>query len=102
MASRIGGFLVKRVMVDQGSGAEIMYPNLYKGLGLKPKDLSKYDTPLIGFDGRMVTPEGQIKLPVVTMGKEVQVNFIVVNTFSPYTAILGWPWIHAIEVVPKN
>lgn len=30
---RIGGFLVKRVMVDQGSGAEIMYPNLYKRLG---------------------------------------------------------------------
>ena len=89
-------------MVDQGSGVEIMYPNLYKGLRLKPKDLSKYDTPLIGFDGRMVTPEGQIKLPMVTMGKEVQVNFIVVNTFSPYTAILGWPWIHAIEVVPKN
>ena len=58
MASRIGGFLVKRVMVDQGSGAEIMYPNLYKGLRLKPKDLSKYDTPLIGFDGRMVTLEG--------------------------------------------
>ena len=89
-------------MVDQGSGAEIMYSNLYKGLGLRPKDLSKYYTPLIGFDGRMVTPEGQIKLPVVTMGKEVQVNFIVVNTFSPYMAILGWPWIHAIEVVPKN
>ena len=71
MTSRIGGFLVKRVMVDQGSGVEIMYPNLYKGLRLKPKDLSKYDTPLIGFDGRMVTPEGQIKLPVVTMGNEV-------------------------------
>ena len=29
---RIGGYDVKRVMVDQGSGAEIMYLNLYKGL----------------------------------------------------------------------
>ena len=31
---RIGGYDVKRVMVDQGSAAEIMYPNLYKGLNL--------------------------------------------------------------------
>ena len=33
VTSQIGGFLVKRVMIDQGSGAKIMYPNLYKGLG---------------------------------------------------------------------
>ncbi|XP_065616519.1 uncharacterized protein LOC136061960 [Quercus suber] len=33
---RIGGYDVKRVMVDQGSTVEIMYPDLYKGLGLKP------------------------------------------------------------------
>ena len=29
---RIGGYDVKRVMVDQGSTAEIMYPDLYKRL----------------------------------------------------------------------
>ena len=49
---------MKRVMIDQGSGTKIMYPNLYKGLGLKPKDLSKYDTPLVGFDGKVVMPKG--------------------------------------------
>jgi len=64
-----------------------MYPDLYKGLGLKPEDLSKYDTSLVGFDGKVVVPEGQIKLSVVTEGKEVRVNFIVVNAFSPYMAI---------------
>ena len=36
---RIVGFNVKMVMVDQDSGAEIMYPNLFKGLGLKLEDL---------------------------------------------------------------
>ena len=86
---RIRGFLMKRVMTDQGSGAEILYSNLYKGLGLKAEDLKKYDTPLVGFDGKMVIPKGQIKLFVVTEGKEVVVNFIVVNAFSLYTAILA-------------
>ena len=48
----------------------------------------------------MVIPKGQISLLVNTEGKEVMVNFIVVNSFSPYTAILGWPWIHIMGVVP--
>ena len=36
---RIGGYDVKRVMVDQGSAAKIMYPDLYKGLSLRSEDL---------------------------------------------------------------
>ena len=54
----ISGFLVRRVMIDQGSGANVMYPNLFKGLGLKSQDLAKCDTPLVSFDGRVVIPEG--------------------------------------------
>ena len=48
------------MIIDQGSGAKIMYPDLYKNLGLKPEDLMKYDMPLVGFDGKIVIPEGQI------------------------------------------
>ena len=40
--------------MDQGNEAEIMYPDLCKELGLKPEYLSKYDTPLVGFDGKIV------------------------------------------------
>ena len=58
MIIRILDFNVKRVMVDQG--AEVIYPNLYQGLGLTQKDLSKYDTSLVAFDGTVVTPVGQI------------------------------------------
>ena len=77
--------------MDQRNGTEIMYPNLYKGLGLNPKDLSRYDTLLLGFDGKVVTPEKQIKLRVMAEGREVEVNFKVVNAYSPYTVILGRP-----------
>ena len=54
---RIGEYDVKRVLVDQGSGVEIMYPNLYKGLNFKPEDLTGYDSPLLGFDGKVVVPK---------------------------------------------
>ena len=102
VTAQISGFLVKRVMVDQGSGADVMYLDLFKGLGLKNQDLSKYDTPLVGFDSRMVALEGQISLLVNMEGKEVMVTFIAVNLFSPYTAILGRPWIHAMGAVPST
>ena len=46
---RIGGFDVKRVLVDQGSAVEVMYPDLYRGLNLKPEDLTAYDSPLVSF-----------------------------------------------------
>ena len=60
---------MKRVMIDLGSRAKIMYLNLYKGMGLKLEDLGKYDTSLVGFDGKMMVPEGKIELPVVAEGK---------------------------------
>ena len=53
---RIGGYDLKRVLVDQGSGVEIMYPNLYKRLRLKPEDLTSYDSLLVGFDGKTIIP----------------------------------------------
>ena len=55
---KILGFNMKRVMVDQGSGVKIMYPDLYWGLGLTQKDLSKYDTSIVTFDGIVVTLAG--------------------------------------------
>ena len=55
---KIGGYDVKSVMIDQGSAAEIMYPNLYKGLNLKLESLIAYSSPLVSFDGKMVIPKG--------------------------------------------
>ena len=61
---RIGGYNVKRVMVDGGSIAEIMYPDLYKGLKLKLENLIPYGSPLMSFDGKLVIPKGMIRLPI--------------------------------------
>ena len=63
---RIWGYDVKRVLVDQGSTVEVMYPDLYKELNLKPEDLTAYDSPLVSFEGKTVTLKGQIRLPIQT------------------------------------
>ena len=88
---RIGWYDVKRVMVDQGSGAELMYPDLYKELNLRPEYLTAYDSPLVSFDGKVVIPRGQIRLLVQVSSEVVEVDFIVVDAYSPYTVIVARP-----------
>ena len=88
---RIGGYDVKRVMVDQGSTAEIMYPDLYKGLNLKPEDLTPYNSPLVSFEGKIIIPKGQIRLPMQIGSEVVKVDFIIVDAYSPCTAIVARP-----------
>ena len=99
---RIGGYDVKRVMIDQSNAAEIMYLDLYKGLGLKTENLTTYTSPLVSFEGKMVVPKGQIRLPVQTGTDVVEVDFIVVDVFSPYTAIMGKPWLHSLGAVSST
>ena len=93
---------MKRVLVNQGSAVEIMYPNLYKGLNLKPEDLTAYESPLVSFEGKTVIPKGQIRLPIQTNSEIVEVDFIVVDSYSPYTAIMARPWFHALGAVSST
>ena len=74
---------MKRVLVDQGSRAEIMYPDLYMGLNLKPKDLTGYNSPLL-------------------VSEVVEVDFIVVDAYSLYTAIVARPWLHTLGAVSST
>ena len=93
---------MKRVMVDGGSVAEVMYPDLYRGLNLKLEDLTPYSSSLMSFDGKLVIPKGMVRL-LVQLGLEiVEVNFIVVATYSPYTAIVGRPWLHTLGAVVSS
>ena len=99
---RIGGYDVKRVLVDQGSAVEVMYPDLYRGLNLKSEDLTSYDSPLVSFEGKTITLKGQIRLPIQTSSNKVEVDFIVVDAYLPYTAIVAKPWLHTLGTVSST
>ena len=99
---RIRGYDVKRVMVNQGSAVEIMYLDLYKGLNLKPGDLTPYNSPLVSFEGKLIILKGQIRLPMQTGSEVVEVDFIVMDAYSPYTAIVARPWLHTLGAVSST
>ena len=88
--------------MDQGSAVKIMYSDLYKGLNLKPEDLTAYESPLVSFEGKTVISKGQIKLPIQTASEILEVDFIIVDSYSPYTAIVAKPWLHALGAVSST
>ena len=99
---RIEGYDVKRVMVNQDSAAEIMYPDLYKGLNLKAENLTPYSSPLVSFEGKIIIPKGQVRLPMQIGSKVVEVDFIVVDAYSPYTVIVARPWLYTLGAVSST
>ena len=61
--------------------------------------MTAYDSPLVSFEGKTVTLKGQIRLPIQTGSNIVEVDFIVVDAYSPYTAIVARPWLHGLGAV---
>ncbi|XP_030924929.1 uncharacterized protein LOC115951961 [Quercus lobata] len=99
---RIGGYDVKRILIDQGSGAEIIFLDLYKGFNLKLEDLTAYDSHLVSFDGKVVILIDQIRFPVQVGLEVMEVDFIVVDVYSPYTAIVARPWLYALGAISST
>ncbi|XP_028076156.1 uncharacterized protein LOC114278338 [Camellia sinensis] len=95
-------FDVKRVLVDQGSAVDILYYDLFRKLGLSKQHLTPAVAPLVGFNSQPEWPLGKIVLPVVAGTKTLQIEFLVINTPSPYNAILGHLWIYQMEAVPST
>ena len=99
---RFGDYDVQRVLVDQGSFAEVMYKGLYEKLGLKEADLANFTTPVFGFTGESNVPMGKTTLPVLAGPISLQREFIVIRGSSPYNAIVGRDWLHRMKAVPST
>ena len=63
----IEGFNTKRILVDNGSSADIIYLPTFQQLKLDPRRLCPFDSPLISFSGDRVYPRGLVTL-TVTVG----------------------------------
>ncbi|XP_077228419.1 uncharacterized protein LOC143861381 [Tasmannia lanceolata] len=100
----IANFETPRILVDNGSSADILYYHTFKQLGIKDDLLKPSSTELYGFAGEIVKVVGSIELPVL-MGSALprataMVEFLVVNTPSVYNAILGRPGQNLLKAIP--
>ncbi|GAV64621.1 LOW QUALITY PROTEIN: hypothetical protein CFOL_v3_08139, partial [Cephalotus follicularis] len=86
-------FTMKKILIDSRSLADILYKHAFDQLRIPADQLRPVKTPLMGFAGEMVHPLGSIYLSVVAgtipPQTQVQMTFLVVDTPSPYNAIVG-------------
>ncbi|KAK2999486.1 hypothetical protein RJ639_024303 [Escallonia herrerae] len=103
IAIKARNFEVKRVLIDNGSSAEILFYDAFKKMNISTDRLRKMDTPLYGFSNHPVTAEGIIALPVAIGTPPAQANFmldfVVVKVSSAYNAILGRPALNQLQAV---
>ncbi|VFQ79948.1 unnamed protein product [Cuscuta campestris] len=82
--------LIHKTLVDTGNSVNIMYMDTYKALGLARDELLPIKTPLTGFTGDSIEPEGVITLPVETRIRRFGVCYL---TSSPVHKVPNPPWI---------
>ena len=99
---RIRNFDVRRVLIDQGNFAEVIYQDLYEKLGLGESDLTSFTSPVFSFSGESIVSQGKATLLVLTGPINLQIEFIVVKVSSPYNAIMGRDWLHRMKAVPST
>ncbi|XP_057790832.1 uncharacterized protein LOC131007937 [Salvia miltiorrhiza] len=98
----IANCLTKRVLIDNGSSANILFCSAYREMGLDESELIKKAAVLVGFSGESMTTVGEIDLPVYVDEVNLSTRFLVVDAPSAYNVILGRPWIHGMEAVPST
>ena len=85
-------YTTRRVLVDNGSLADILYYPAIQQMRLGRDQLRLVNSPLVGFGGMKVQPVGTITLPIVVGAYPQQVardvNFLVVDCSSSYNAII--------------
>ncbi|GAV59867.1 LOW QUALITY PROTEIN: hypothetical protein CFOL_v3_03398, partial [Cephalotus follicularis] len=94
-------FTMKRILIDSGSSADILYKHVFDQLRIPADQLKPVKTPLVGFTGETIHPLGSINLSVVAgtapRQAQVEMTFLVVDTPSPYNAIIGRPGLNLLE-----
>ena len=102
----IAKYTTRRVLVDNGSSADIFYYPAFQQIRVSKELLRPVKVPLIGFGGMKVLPVGTISLLVIVgsyprqINKEV--NFLVMDCSSSYNAIIGQPSLNSLRAATST
>ena len=97
---------VHRVLVDQGSSADVMFWTTFNKLQLSLDMLGPYGDCLYGFAGDQVEVREYLELRTTftdgTTLRTKSIRYLVVNTSSAYNMLLGRPTLNRLGAVPST
>ena len=96
---------VHKVMVDNGSSADIIFVSTFDKMDFGREKLEPVNAHLRGFSRERVLPLGSLQL-VLTLGDPLcqtttTVRFLIVNAPSAYNILLGRPSLNAMRAIPS-
>jgi hypothetical protein len=97
----VAGWDLHKVLVDNGSQADIIFLHAFDRMGISHSLLKPLDNPLYGFGGKGTFPMGKIELPlsfgVAPNARSEHVTFDIVDMVYPYNTIMGQGSINKFE-----
>ncbi|XP_075663312.1 uncharacterized protein LOC142632876 [Castanea sativa] len=102
----IEGFNTKKILVDNGSSADIIYLSTFQQLKLDSGRLCPFESPFVSFSGDRVYPKGIVML-TVTVGSYLrqltrQLDFLVVECPSSYNVIIRRPTLNRWKAITST
>jgi len=100
------GRKVHRVLVDQGSSADVMFWSMFKMLKLSPDQLRPYTGCLYGFVEDQVEVRGYLELRTTftddRASRTESIRYLVVNADAVYNILLGRPALNRLRGVSST
>jgi len=97
---------VHRVLVDQGSSADVMFWSTFNKLQLSPDLLRPYTGCLYGFTRDQVEVRGYLELRTTftdgTTSRTESIRYLVVNADSAYNILLGRPALNRLRAMAST
>nr|BAB39950.1 putative polyprotein [Oryza sativa Japonica Group] len=106
ISAEIAGFEVRRILVDGGSSADVIFAEAYAKMGLSTQALTPAPASLRGFGGEAVQVLGQALL-LIAFGsgenrREEQILFDVIDIPYNYNAIFGRASLNKLEAISHH
>ena len=102
----IAGYSTRRVLIDNGSSADIIYLMAFQQMKIDKDQLRPIETPLVGFARTSIYPLGMVTLQLIagTHPKQamMKVNFLVVDCPSAYNVIIERPTLNRLRAVTST
>ncbi|XP_072066845.1 uncharacterized protein [Arachis hypogaea] len=100
---QLGDLLVRKVLLDPGSSADILFNSTFQKMKLSDNMLQSTGGDLVGFSGERVPILGSVWLQTTLgehpLSKTYDIQYLVVDCFSPYNLILGRPFLNKFGAI---